>query len=527
MKAQTKRKKRRPSRAAASTTAQPSPPVRPPAEDEEEENERKALLALMEAFDSISIEDASAAYKEANGDVNKAAEFLASLTTDDHPSTSSSVSSGVSCFDSASGSGSSSSGSASSSGSSSEGFMEGRLVGGEGFRGSHHKQKRVVAVTGTVSTMLGKEYVKASQRRDSSKTAKELFQFGNGASQRDEAEQFLCSMLADECELNLAVVRDVLCQCGYNVEKAMDALLDLSGSPSERSSNYNSATQPGNQKGHKEYADNSTDKASDSTSYSSETEQYESVWDYGYRNYAQVLTDSQAPPRTSPRTSKSEIPQEVLDSLYSITKSSTHEPHSMNWKNIVKKMQSLGPVDVSPSSEVSNQDINTKGNEYHILRESAKQHWDSMRSYYHRAATAYSKGERQYAAYLSDQGRSQTKLAEEADKKASMDIFKARNTEIKNMITIDLHGQHVKPAMKVLKLHLLFGSYVNSIQILRVITGCGSHGFGKSKLKQSVVELLEREEMEWSEENQGTLLIKIDGSKEYSFMDSDSDTESN
>ncbi|CAN1846390.1 SMR domain-containing protein At5g58720 [Linum perenne] len=514
MKAQTKRKKRRPSRASAAPThAQPTPL------DRQAEEERKAVLTLVEAFDSISIDDAAAAYKEANGDVDKAAEILTSLTDD--PSTSS-VSSGVSCFDSASGSGSSS-GSASSSGSS-EGFMEGRLVGGEGFRGSHHKQKRVVAVTGTVSTMLGKEYVKASHRKETSKM-KELFQLGNAASQRDEAEQFLCSMLGDECELNLAVVRDVLCQCGYNVEKAMDALLDLSGSSSEKSSNYNAAAQTGNQKGRMEYADNLADKASDSTSYSSESDLYESVWDYGYRNYAQVLTDSQAPFPTCPRTSKSEIPQKVLDSLYSITKSSTHEPHSMNWKNMVKKMQSLGPVDVSPSSELSHQDIDAKGNEYHSLRVSAKQHWDSMRSYYHRAGTAYSKGERQYAAYLSDQGRSQTKLAQEADKKASMDIFKARNTEIKNMITIDLHGQHVKQAMKVLKLHLLFGSYVNSIQVLRVITGCGSHGLGKSKLKQSVVKLLESEQMEWSEENRGTLLIKIDGSKQYSFMDSDSDAE--
>ncbi|CAN1150760.1 SMR domain-containing protein At5g58720 [Linum perenne] len=519
MKAQTKRKKRRPSRAsAAPTDAQPTPL------DRQAEEERKAVLTLVEAFDSISIDDAAAAYKEANGDVDKAAEILTSLTDD--PSTSS-VSSGVSCFDSASGSGSSS-GSASSSGSS-EGFMEGRLVGGEGFRGSHHKQKRVVAVTGTVSTMLGKEYVKASHRKESSKM-KELFQLGNAASQRDEAEQFLCSMLGDECELNLAVVRDVLCEFVFPFLSAMDALLDLSGSSSEKSSNYNAAAQTGNQKGRMEYADNVNsqlaDKASDSTSYSSESDLYESVWDYGYRNYAQVLTDSQAPFPTCPRTSKSEIPQKVLDSLYSITKSSTHEPHSMNWKNMVKKMQSLGPVDVSPSSELSHQDIDVaKGNEYHSLRVSAKQHWDSMRSYYHRAGTAYSKGERQYAAYLSDQGRSQTKLAQEADKKASMDIFKARNTEIKNMITIDLHGQHVKQAMKVLKLHLLFGSYVNSIQVLRVITGCGSHGLGKSKLKQSVVKLLESEQMEWSEENRGTLLIKIDGSKQYSFMDSDSDAE--
>lgn len=58
--------------------------------------------------------------------------------------------------------------------------------------------------------------------------------FGNGvaATTAEEAEQFLCSMLGDESEVSLGVVRDVLCQCGYEVEKALDALLELSSSSS-------------------------------------------------------------------------------------------------------------------------------------------------------------------------------------------------------------------------------------------------------------------------------------------------------
>ena len=101
-----------------------------------------------------------------------------------------------------------------------------------------------------------------------------------------------------------------------------------------------------------------------------------------------------------------------------------------------------------------------------------------------------------------------------------------RNKGIENVITIDLHGQHVKPAMRMLKLHLLFGSYVPSVQMIRVITGCGSHGVGKSKLKQSVTKLLDRESIEWSEENRGTVLIKLNGCREFSFIDSDRDSES-
>ncbi|PIN25455.1 hypothetical protein CDL12_01799 [Handroanthus impetiginosus] len=201
-------------------------------------------------------------------------------------------------------------------------------------------------------------------------------------------------------------------------------------------------------------------------------------------------------------------------------KTAEHEPNNMNWKNIVKKMTSLKPVDTEQG-----QLVNAKGDEYQVLRETAKQHWDSMKSYYHKAATAFTKGEKEYASYLSEQGRLKSKMAREADEKASQDIFSARNKSIENVITIDLHGQHIKQAMKVLKLHLLFGAYVRSVRSFRVITGCGSHGVGKSKLKNSVINLLQQEGISWSEENRGTLLIKLNGQTDFSFLDSGSDTD--
>lgn len=116
-------------------------------------------------------------------------------------------------------------------------------------------------------------------------------------------------------------------------------------------------------------------------------------------------------------------------------------------------------------------------------------------------------------------------MAREADEKASQEIFKARNKNIENVITIDLHGQHVKQAIKFLKVHLLFGAYVRSVQIFRVITGCGSHGVGKSKLKQSVINVIEREGIEWSEENRGSVLIRLDGQREFAFLESENDSD--
>jgi hypothetical protein len=168
---------------------------------EQRQEGTKVVEALMEAFDSISVEEAEEAYREAKGDINKAAQILENFMENSEDPSTSSFSSGLSGF------GLGSSSSSSSSSASRDGFLEGNLVNRKGFRGGN-KQKRVLAVTGTVSTVLGKEYVKASPRRDSMK-AKD---FGNGVVEKEEAEQFLCSMLGNDCELSMGVVRDVLCK---------------------------------------------------------------------------------------------------------------------------------------------------------------------------------------------------------------------------------------------------------------------------------------------------------------------------
>ncbi|KAA3458577.1 SMR domain-containing protein isoform X3 [Gossypium australe] len=527
-------------------------------EGEDDEEQKRLLGSLMEAFGSISLEEATSAYNQADGDLDKAAEILSNLidngnnSEDPDPSTSS-ISSG-----------------SSSSGSSGFGFSETSCVqnlnSGRGrSRGGKH-QKRVVASTGTVSTVLGKDYVRSSPWRDPAAVAP-----AKSVLATEEAEQFLCSMLGEECELSMAVVRDVLCQCGYNVEKALDALLDLSASSYEKSKSFNDNLNSRQDTGFViECAENRgsglrirqsdksslgcqiklTDRTSDCISKLLESELQDSIWSAGYghrcstplefRNYSKVLASSEAMQPPCPRSNVSNLPQEVLDSLFKIPKSSEHEPSTMSWRNVVKKMQLLGPpIDFCPSTDAEpHQDIYgilllifsgfacySKGDEYHKFRESAKEHWDSMRSYYQKAATAYSKGQLEYAAYLSDQGKIQTKLAREADERASQNIFKARNKAFENVITIDLHGQHVKQAMRLLKLHLLFGIHVPSVQTLRVITGCGTHGMGKSKLKQSVTKLLEKEGIQWREENRGTVLIKLDGYREFSFLESNSDSE--
>ncbi|PRQ18188.1 putative Smr domain-containing protein [Rosa chinensis] len=290
------------------------------------------------------------------------------------------------------------------------------------------------------------------------------------ATTKEDAEQFLCSMFGDESEISLGVVKDVLGQCGCEVEKALDALLELSSSSRKRRCSS----------------------------------------EYIRKNYAEVLVG----PSQAHRSTSANLSQ-MVESLFNNSKRSlqNEEPRTMNsWKNSVKELQdSLGPeFDVA------------KGAEYDAYRSTAKEHWDSVKSYHQKAATAYSNGSRAYAGYLSEQAKAKAKLAREVDEKASQEIFKAKNKDkgIKNdVMTIDLHGQHVNEAMKFLKMHIQYGTNTQSLRFLRVITG---HGAGKSIVKHSVIKFFQKEGIKWSEENPGALLIKLGSQRDYfRFMDRD------
>ncbi|KAJ9565310.1 hypothetical protein OSB04_001276 [Centaurea solstitialis] len=508
------------------------------------EGEARVLNDLTEGIASFSIEEAmafsnredreeivgnsteTASSSSANRD-DDAAEIFGSLT---ETASSSSGSSGLSNYD---------------------GYN--RRVGGKVTKGS--RGNKVIAATGMVSTVIGKDYVPTSNRKRGIHKWKGS---ADGAVSHEDAEQFLCSMLSDDCELGMDLVKDVLCQSAYDVEKALDILLELTAPPSELAKSIetqNLNARSTDTRSLMESSSGLTDRTSDLAS-SSESDLQGNVTYMGCndRNYFDVLASCGTEHPSVPKTS-SELTQDVLESLFHTRKSSKHEPDSMNWRNVVKKMESLGQMFDYPSEDTVekqqvfelqeyckstlgfNEVLLSQGNllllylmlwldsikcsELHVVSFTMSFRCLSIVQ----AATAYASGKREYAAYLSDQGRMCNEKARQADQRASQDIFTSRNKSIENVITIDLHGQHVKQGMKLLKLHLLFGAYVRSVRVFRVITGCGSHGLGKSKLKQSVVNLLETENIEWKEENRGTLLIKLNGQREFSFLDSGSDSE--
>ncbi|KAL9276113.1 hypothetical protein ACSQ67_026342 [Phaseolus vulgaris] len=301
-------------------------------ENEEEETKRRVLDALVDAFSLSSIREASIAYDIAGCDPDRASEILRKGLSEDS----------FSCC-SSSYSGGSSGGGTSSLGMELGSKEEGEQNCGEGV---------VVGVS------------KGEAEEKGGCFNWHCFNgFGQGA------EQFLCSMLGEDCDLNLAVVRDVLCQCGYDIERASNVLLDLAGSTIEKSNtdrhpNYR-VDNIGDGRVFVDPNDSLIDRRSESTSISSDGDISDNIWSLGSfgRKYAEVLSNSKVDFAISSECTKSDIPlkvsdipQKVLESLFNFPKSTEHEKDSMNWRNVVKKIQSLGPgFNVSPHVAESQQ----------------------------------------------------------------------------------------------------------------------------------------------------------------------------
>ncbi|URE20861.1 hypothetical protein MUK42_11635 [Musa troglodytarum] len=290
-----------------------------------DDEQKRALNWLIDAFTSVSLDQIASAYREAGGDPFRAAGILGAQLDD--PAV---------------------------------GPAGGRqaMGSGNGFGGSR-RHKRVAAATGMVSDVIGKGY-SGGGRRNKDRIVTNLQSKGcmNRMYNVEEAEQFLCSMLGDESELGMGIVRDVLDQCGCNIEKLRD-------------------------------------RTSDSAYHVSEKEHvFQPFVGYSNREHGLVLADNEVPLLSKSEQWKPALQQKVLESLFNIPNSPKHESNCMNWKKVVTKVESFGQGLEFCSSSTEDTQSNAvygKEDDYQVFRGVSKKHWDKMRTYYQEAAMAYSR----------------------------------------------------------------------------------------------------------------------------------------
>ncbi|KAI3708962.1 hypothetical protein L2E82_38589 [Cichorium intybus] len=263
-----------------------------------------------------------------------------------------------------------------------------------------------------------------------------------------------------------------------------------------------------------------TDNASSSNSDISQSDSICSISSIDIRSYKDVVANGGTRPPSGPGTSYEQAQtRDMLKAVDSKGKNPLHEQD--NWEIVAKKESRKEKLDYPSKQHYLPDDC------YQKYRITASQHWDAANAFYAKARIAHASGKCEDAKYFSNQGRMSEEKARQADETASKDIFdsredgklkpqvatnetknhnrsryhgrnlktespnpinilNSRNKGFENSITIDLHGQHVKEGVQILKHHLEFAVYRRSLQQLRVITGYGSHGTGASELKKSL-----------------------------------------
>lgn len=569
------------------------------------DGETQVLSWLLDAFPSMSLEEIASAYSRTNCDANKTAEVLMKL---ENNTTTSSL-----CGE----------------------IVENEnlvlrelpkkkdIYGQKGMNSGHtskisngKKQKKISFATGTISSFLGSRNARVmpcqnkaegavNAWKDKGKNLKKIQVDGTGTPrdltdigimQQRHIEEFLNSMMGDGLQLDMATVKDVLGECGYDVQKSLNRLLDMAATSKIHHKDGSSGTSSGDYSSEKEglieisframsesfpdrdqceilracqAAEGDFEQALsiliekdnlntfgikeeecvrqqpdiEKNSVKSTLEQLkrnfpdlsettlneilESV-NFSYSDAINTLIESGVKPRHVETSDISSLPRQLLESLFKITEISEEPPANtgfvtaMRLKRKSKKVPTqISLANLSETTDALPKDgVQVEEDEYNSLRKIASQHWGTMKSYYQEAAVAYSKGERALAAYLSGEGNYYKQLAREADEKASQQIFDIKNRDFQNDVTIDLHSQHVKEAIRLLKLHIESLACISSIHCLKVITGSA-----RGRIKRAVTQFLEKEGINWTDENTGAIVIKIAdiNPDDLSFVNTDND----
>lgn len=228
-----------------------------------------------------------------------------------------------------------------------------------------------------------------------------------------------------------------------------------------------------------------------------------------------------------PRKQKghNDIEQEVLSALFHVPRRS-EEFHARTFGvNTVKesKASGKGVVEASTSMdktvECKNDKLNRhnaieeedEGDCYRMLRKAVREHRATIKEYYKSAADAFAKGDLSLGRRLFEQGQFYHTKAREADEESSAISVEPRNEETEDTVTLDLHENGAKEAIRLLKFHLSSLSGIPSMKYLKVIVETNDEDASKGSCRRLIIKLLEKESIKWIEgENPGTILILLE-----------------
>ncbi|XP_021599541.1 putative nuclear RNA export factor SDE5 isoform X2 [Manihot esculenta] len=394
------------------------------------------------------------------------------------------------------------------------------------FRASKQKWRPVSG--GTISSILGKEYTKSMPLANSycmgkkpmKLDAKELPMseiWGEetkvNPSKNDhmykDIENFLFRMLGDGFQLERDDIRGVLDKCGYDMQKSMEKLLDVSAVTSDEESKCRGK---------------STGKIFDLHSNSEE---------HSYQNKVPLVNSLRGDANgisninyggLPEQERRNDLEKEVLVALFN--GDDRPQQSSRKASQAARRAKVLGElavelpgdftfehktVSVGSKQDKCNDEDEDEEDNYQQLRRAVKEYRVTMKEYYKAAADAFAKGDHDRFNKLMDEGQLFNEKARKADEESSKKIFETKNVDTKDELPLDLHDHDAKEAMRLLKRHLSTLSGIPSIKYLKVIIETDEEDTSKGARRRLVMKLLEKELIKWEEgENAGTILIRLD-----------------
>ncbi|XP_068645461.1 putative nuclear RNA export factor SDE5 [Aristolochia californica] len=375
------------------------------------------------------------------------------------------------------------------------------------------KPRKVSASVGTVSNVIGKGYCSSTASENHSYKAKKIVKLEvrspstenlvsdaaesdflprNKPQNNKDIEDFLYKMLGDGFQLERDVIQDVLRCCGYDARKGMEKLLRMSSAKSNKT-------------------DDDLSKSAGSHSIVLQNAQSQNS---GGRCRDEITRE---PPSIKNKYSDSAM--DILNAWYKPivipNDDSPEETYKLSRiRQASHKIVSGHPDDTGSTSKILELQVEgaeeVKEDKYDTLRKASKVNWDAMKAYYEAAVDAFVNGEQDRVDYLIEQGKHFNEKAREADDKSAGKIHEIRSANASTVVSLDLHEQQTREAICLLKLQLSSFSGIPSIHFLKIIVDSGHDTITKGARRRLVIKLLEKQGIKWSEENAGTIKIKVD-----------------
>lgn len=307
-----------------------------------------------------------------------------------------------------------------------------------------------------------------------------------------DVEEFLFKMLGDGFQLDMKVVHEVIGLCGYDLEKSMETLVDISASSLEKSDDVISMAAENSQ----EYLKNGTYLCPEKSK----------LPDSSLRSVNQNGKESR-----KKNKDKYGLEKEILRALFIGPERVEGQPKQ------VRRSSAFGRPVIEPLRETKIEQTfvavkplgvvkeDEEGeNSFKVLRQAVREYWAMMKEYYKAAVDAYKNGDQVRAYKLMKEGQFYNSKAREADVKSGQKLLETSDQEM----LFDLGTFEPKQAVKFLRLRLSNLAGIPSFPLLKANMG---NDDGESKRKRLVVKFLENESIKWTEEDNGkTIVIRMD-----------------